>query len=193
MGGIAQTCALLGAPLFGEPGVIMPNAYFRLLILILGWLADRFYRPLPLLFAGLLGLLSYLLTFLQPDPTVTPMYIYMCLIGLAEIGLVVGSLSLVTAAYVPAGIRGSVAGVSSLCGAAGILINTKLGGHLFDTWTEGAPFFVMVVGHVVFCLVAASVIIRDLVHAKKGGRGDVDEASLMGVMRKEFETKPVEF
>ncbi|KND00412.1 uncharacterized protein SPPG_04735 [Spizellomyces punctatus DAOM BR117] len=167
LAGIAQTFALIGAPLFG-------------------WLSDRCYRPLPLLGAGCIGLASYLSTFLSTNPTSSGMYVAMCVIGFAEIGMVVGSLSLVTAAYVPRQIRGSVAGVSSFFGAVGILINTRLGGYLFDQWTSGAPFFIMFVSHVVFCLIAVVVIVRDALNARRERRHGT---TLLAVMQEGFERR----
>jgi MFS family permease len=40
-------------------------------------------------------------------------------------------------------LKGSVAGMYSFAGGAGILLLAKLGGKLFDTWSPGAPFFMM--------------------------------------------------
>ena len=40
-------------------------------------------------------------------------------------------------------LKGSVAGVYSFYGGAGILLLTKAGGHLFDTSTRAAPFYMM--------------------------------------------------
>ena len=40
-------------------------------------------------------------------------------------------------------IKGSIAGMYSLYGGAGILILTKLGGNLFDKVSYGAPFYIM--------------------------------------------------
>jgi hypothetical protein len=42
-------------------------------------------------------------------------------------------------------LKGSIAGIYSLAGGAGILLLTKLGGALFDSWTPGAPFFIMAI------------------------------------------------
>ncbi|KAJ3181742.1 hypothetical protein HDU87_000760 [Geranomyces variabilis] len=175
LSGVGQTFALVGAPLFGLA-------------------MDRFYRPFPILFAGLLGGVSYTLVFAQSTPSASIMFLYICLIGLAEIGLVVGSLSLVTASYVPVHVRGSVAGVSSLAGALGILINTKLGGTLFDSWVPTAPFFIMALGHAVFCVLAAVVVAVDFVKAKAivaKQRGSVGGGGVVAVMRKEFEASPL--
>ncbi|KPM42643.1 hypothetical protein AK830_g3931 [Neonectria ditissima] len=40
-------------------------------------------------------------------------------------------------------LKGSIAGVYSLCGGAAILLLTKLGGYLFDRVSHGAPFYMM--------------------------------------------------
>jgi hypothetical protein len=40
-------------------------------------------------------------------------------------------------------LKGSIAGVYSLYGGAGILILTKIGGLLFDVLSSGTPFFIM--------------------------------------------------
>lgn len=40
-------------------------------------------------------------------------------------------------------LKGSIAGVYSLCGGAAILLLTKLGGFLFDRVSSGAPFYMM--------------------------------------------------
>lgn len=42
-------------------------------------------------------------------------------------------------------LKGSIAGIYSLTGGAGILLLTKLGGALFDSWTAGAPFFLLAI------------------------------------------------
>ncbi|KAJ3289610.1 hypothetical protein HDU79_003914 [Rhizoclosmatium sp. JEL0117] len=126
--GVAQTFALVGAPLFG-------------------FLADRFHASNVVLFNALLGLISYLFMF-YADPIQAYVFAIVIFVGLSEIGLVIGNISLVTnSKSVDKSIRGSVAGVSSACGAVGILLSSKLGGWLFDHWREGAPFLVLAVGH----------------------------------------------
>ncbi|KAL2257844.1 hypothetical protein VTK26DRAFT_9105 [Humicola hyalothermophila] len=52
-------------------------------------------------------------------------------------------------------LKGSVAGVYSWCGGAAILLLTKLGGYLFDSWSTGAPFYLMAVFNAL--LLAAAV------------------------------------
>jgi hypothetical protein len=47
--------------------------------------------------------------------------------------------------------------VYSWCGGAAILLLTKLGGHLFDVWSTGAPFYLMAMFNAV--LLFASIAI----------------------------------
>ena len=42
-------------------------------------------------------------------------------------------------------LKGSIAGIYSLAGGAGILLLTKLGGFLFDTESPGAPFYMLAI------------------------------------------------
>ncbi|KAJ3010922.1 UNVERIFIED_CONTAM: hypothetical protein HDU68_001913, partial [Siphonaria sp. JEL0065] len=89
--GIAQTAALVGAPLFG-------------------YLADRLHATNVVLFNALLGLIAYTIMFLA-DPLLDYVFAIVILVGLSEIGLVIGNMSLVTnSKSVDASIRGSVAG-----------------------------------------------------------------------------------
>lgn len=43
----------------------------------------------------------------------------------------------------PGELKGTIAGVYSLCGGMGILFLTKGGGLLFDKWSPGAPFWML--------------------------------------------------
>ncbi|USW47339.1 Putative major facilitator superfamily, MFS transporter superfamily [Septoria linicola] len=55
-------------------------------------------------------------------------------------------------------LSGSIAGMYSFAGGAGILILTKAGGALFDSWHTGAPFFLMAIFNGI--LLAAIVLVR---------------------------------
>ncbi|KAH6849693.1 hypothetical protein B0I37DRAFT_403666 [Chaetomium sp. MPI-CAGE-AT-0009] len=54
-------------------------------------------------------------------------------------------------------LKGSVAGVYSWFGGAAILLLTKLGGYLFDTWSTGAPFYLMAVFNGVLLLASIAI------------------------------------
>ena len=67
-------------------------------------------------------------------------------------------------------LKGSIAGVYSLGGGAGILILTKVGGVLFDSAREGAPFFLLAGFNGLLLLGVVGVAVARLV------RKDVDQA-----------------
>lgn len=54
-------------------------------------------------------------------------------------------------------LKGSIAGIYSFAGGAGILLLTKLGGALFDSWTPGAPFFIMAIFNAILLITVAAV------------------------------------
>lgn len=64
-------------------------------------------------------------------------------------------------------LKGSIAGVYSLYGGAGILILTKLGGLLFDRVSFGAPFYIMASFNVVLLLACIVVATSSLLKSKQ--------------------------
>ncbi|OBT81467.1 hypothetical protein VE02_09729 [Pseudogymnoascus sp. 03VT05] len=65
-------------------------------------------------------------------------------------------------------LKGSIAGVYSLFGAAAILLLTKLGGYLFDTVAAGAPFYMMAAFNGVLLVVGAVTAVHgELTRARK--------------------------
>ncbi|KAI8918005.1 major facilitator superfamily domain-containing protein [Entophlyctis helioformis] len=153
--GIIQTFALVFAPVFG-------------------FLADRMYRPLTVLLAAIMASAGYLLIFIVPNPSSSFYYFIAFLIGVGEIGMVTLSLILVSSSTIPQDIRGGVAGVSSFCGAIGILVITKLGGSLFDSWKPSAPFFVVSVSHAAVVVAAIAIIAKEVsVKLRADERGHV--------------------
>lgn len=60
-------------------------------------------------------------------------------------------------------LKGSIAGVYSLSGGAAILLLTKLGGSLFDSLTNGAPFYMMAIFNAfLFVIGVAAGVYREL-------------------------------
>lgn len=117
---IAQSAALLGAPLFGI-------------------LTDKINRVTALNLTLLLAFLGYGGTWLVDDPFGAGMIVCAVLIGLSEVGCIVTS-SVLIAQQSPERVRGAVIGVFNLSGAVGIMVASKVGGILFDGWREAAPF-----------------------------------------------------
>ncbi|KAK0710874.1 hypothetical protein B0H67DRAFT_601741 [Lasiosphaeris hirsuta] len=64
-------------------------------------------------------------------------------------------------------LKGSVAGVYSWCGGAAILLLTKLGGYLFDSWSPGAPFYLMAIFNGMLLLASTAIDIGRVVKAKR--------------------------
>ena len=177
LSGIAETAALICAPIFG-------------------WLGGKVVKgkaEWPLLGASAVGIVGYVLFGFLKSPDAFHgqadggqwAILAVVLIGVSQIGSIVCSLSLLgrgvnssaesktgmsgtspanddnggdTSPLLPGSstpkrgnvqdrsqLKGSIAGVYSLAGGAGILILTKLGGALFDSWTPGAPFFIMAI------------------------------------------------
>lgn len=71
-------------------------------------------------------------------------------------------------------LKGSIAGTYSLAGGAGILLLTKAGGALFDSWGPGSPFYMMAGFNLVLLFVGVGVGAREALR----GRGR--EAERMG-------------
>ncbi|KAK4143891.1 uncharacterized protein C8A04DRAFT_37117 [Dichotomopilus funicola] len=64
-------------------------------------------------------------------------------------------------------LKGSVAGVYSWFGGAAILLLTKLGGYLFDTWSRGAPFYLMAVFNAVLLVASVAIDIGRTAQARR--------------------------
>ncbi|KAM0717081.1 hypothetical protein Q7P37_006933 [Cladosporium fusiforme] len=207
LSGIAETAALICAPLFGWLGGKVAHGRAE-------W---------PLLGASAVGVLGYLLFGFLKSPDAFHgqeeggrwALLAVVLIGISQIGSIVCSLSLLgrginqgtqirrpgtadtlrahgtdgtgetapllSGSSVPgqdltedrSQLKGSIAGVYSLSGGAGILLLTKLGGALFDSWTPGAPFFIMAVFNAVLLL---AVLLVSGGSALKSRYVDGDEA-----------------
>ena len=118
--GIAQSCVLLGAPLFGI-------------------LADRINRVNALIITLLISAIGYGSTFFITDPMSQGMIYAAVIIGLGEVGCIISSGVLI-AQQTPERYRGAVIGFFNLSGALGILVASVVGGALFDSWRESGPF-----------------------------------------------------
>ncbi|MEV7970094.1 MFS transporter [Sphaerisporangium sp. NPDC088356] len=136
--GVSQTVALACAPLFG-------------------WLGDRMRRENLVILAQSIAALAYLSTLLISDPLGGGMMIVAVLVGVGEIAGITTAGPLL-AQQVPAGVRGAAFGVHTLCGAAGIMIVSALGGALYDAWRPAGPFVVSGVSGLL--VVAFGLVVR---------------------------------
>lgn len=150
--GIAQTAVLFGAPFFGV-------------------LTDKLNRVTALSITLAISVIGYGGTYFIEDPLSTGMIVCAIFIGLGEVGCIITSGVLIAQQAEPS-IRGSVIGFFNICGAIGILVASKVGGHLFDGWTEAGPF-------VLFAAFAGLVLIWSLIvrvrHPEIGKPGEAAE------------------
>lgn len=119
----SHLATLLGAPFFGI-------------------LSDRLGPVAAVAVPAALGFFSFGSLYFASQPR--SLFVYLCMFGsgLADIGMIISSMSLMSSQSSPSQ-RGALAGVYSLFGAVGIIITSKLGGFLFDSYSETAPFSVV--------------------------------------------------
>lgn len=136
--GISQAAAFLAAPVFGI-------------------LVDRMNRATAVAVTNLISGLGYCSLFLVDDPFGGAMLAAVIVAGAGNIGTVIATQVLIQQ-QAPSHIRGSVIGFFGLSGAIGILAASKLGGWLFDSWTEAGPFVLF--GLLSFVLAAWAFAVR---------------------------------
>ncbi|WP_113705209.1 MFS transporter [Nonomuraea lactucae] len=160
--GVSQMVALACAPLFG-------------------WLGDRMRRQDLVIVAQLVAACAYLSTLFVTDPLGADMMIVAVLIGVGEIAGITTAGPLL-AQQVPAEVRGSAFGVHTLCGAAGIMILSALGGVLYDTWRPAGPFVAAGVAGLVVAAFGLAVRrrVRASSRADLGREAMPEEGSLPG-------------
>jgi MFS family permease len=135
---ITQSMALISAPFFGI-------------------LTDRINRVSALNLTLLLAFFGYGGTYFVENPFGLGMIACGILIGMSEVGCIITS-SVLIAQQTPARIRGSVIGFFNLTGAIGIMVASKFGGMLFDSWREAAPFIMF--GGFAFIVLIWGLLVR---------------------------------
>jgi MFS family permease len=120
---ISQAAALLWAPVIGP-------------------LIDRWNRVTALIVCMALASIGYLSLGLIGNPHEPSSTIFFVLLGIGQISSFLGAQSLI-GQEAPKAERGSVIGMFNICGAAGILVITTVGGRLFDSMSPKAPFIVV--------------------------------------------------
>ncbi len=136
--GVIQGCALLWAPVMGK---ILNHVDRATGVVIAFGIAAVGY--------GGFGLID--------DPFSAQIIPAAVLLGMGETSAIVSANALIGQSA-PASIRGSVLGCYSLCGAAGILFATSVGGRLFDLWMPGGPFVQM--GIINALVLVAAIFVR---------------------------------
>ena len=124
---------------------------------IMGVLVDRINRVLGLAMATGLALVGYTWLGLLDQPMGPQAYPAAVILGMGQASAILAAMALV-GQEVSERDTGAVSGLFSLFGAVGILLATKIGGLLFDSWMPGAPFIITGLANGVIALAALAVI-----------------------------------
>lgn len=132
LSGVAQTVALISAPIWG---------YFVD--------ARRIGKCNTLALAAIVGMIgNFGLSLIHSyssntyNPKTFICFFMISIIGLSQIGLIISSMSVLSGIPNAHDIMGSLSGLYSFCGGIGIMIISSLGGYLSDHWILG-PFFIL--------------------------------------------------
>jgi len=137
---MVMTCALVWAP-------------------VMGWINDRIDRVAAMALAMGLAAAGYISVAFVPDPLGGWMYPVGALLGVGQISAVSASQTLI-GQEAPLAYRGSVVGMFSMFGAAGILFISSAGGWVFDQISPVAPFVLIGCANGLLCFAALRVARR---------------------------------
>ncbi|KAI5951123.1 hypothetical protein KGF54_004197 [Candida jiufengensis] len=129
--GVAQTVALISAPLWGY--LIDNSKIGKFRTLAISSLVGA---------VGNFGLSLINTSFNHYDPKTIVCFLFVSIIGLSQIGLIISSMSILSGISNAHQIMGSLSGFYSFCGGIGIMMITLVGGILADHWIVG-PFFLL--------------------------------------------------
>ncbi len=108
----------------------------------LGIMADRINRVSALMVGLLLNVIGYGLVFFVDDPTGVFIKIAAVTVGFGQVGGTITAQVLIQQHAIPK-FRGSIIGLFSVCGAAGIMVTVFIGGKLFDAVSPNAAFLLL--------------------------------------------------
>jgi len=135
---------------------------------IMGWLNDRLDRVYAMALAMGLAAVGYISVAFVPDPFGFWMYPAGVLLGIGQISAVTASQTLIGQEAPPA-YRGSVVGMFSMFGAAGILFISSAGGWVFDRISPVAPFVLIGVANAMLFGAALMIARRSVSTASVSG------------------------
>ena len=120
--GVLQLAALLFAP-------------------VIGILIDKISRVAGVALATAIAMVGYVWMGSLESPLGPQAYPAAVVLGMGQVSAIVAATALV-GQEASKELTGSISGAFNVFGAIGILLATKAGGWLFDTWMPGAPFII---------------------------------------------------
>ncbi len=106
---------------------------------VMGWLNDRYDRTVVMAIALVLAAIGYSTMGLIDDPLNGWIYPASILLGIGQMSVTLASQTLLGQES-PRELRGAVVGTFTICGAAGIMFVTSVGGRIYDAIDPAAPF-----------------------------------------------------
>ena len=127
---------------------------------IAGIFIDRFHRLACVCAALLVASIGYTLLGLQEQPFAPLGYLGAVLVGIGQMSVILTVTGLL-GQETPIDVRGSVIGFAGLCGAAGILVTSFVGGYLFDHWMISGPIVLTGFANLAVLAFAVRVWLKD--------------------------------
>lgn len=131
---------------------------------VIGFIADKVNRTLLMIIVAAISCVGYALFGLIEDPYnwSGELIVAVVSVGIGEMGILVMCQSLL-AQHAPKNETGAVSGFFAFSGSVGILIATTVGGYLFDSWREGAPFIIFSIFNGIVFIAATIIFIYQIV------------------------------
>lgn len=127
---------------------------------VAGIFIDRFHRLFCVILALAVAAVGYTLLGLQEHPFGPLGYVGAALLGIGQMSVILTVTGLL-GQETPLNMRGSVIGFAGLCGAAGILLTSFLGGYLFDHVAISAPIVLTGGANLLIFVLALRTWLRD--------------------------------
>jgi MFS family permease len=127
---------------------------------VMGWLNDRFDRTAMMAISLLLAAIGYSAIGLIADPLGNWIYPGSVLLGIGQMSVTLASQTLLGQES-PRETRGAVVGTFSICGAAGIMFVTSVGGRIYDAIDPTAPFVLIGAANGLLGIMAFWLVRRD--------------------------------
>ncbi|ARN73228.1 MFS transporter [Oceanicoccus sagamiensis] len=127
--------------------------------IVMGILCDKINRVLAVFIGFSIAAVAYVNMSLIDNPFASSALIACIVLGVGEISTIIAGSALI-GQEAPAERRGSILGVFSLIGAAGILLGTYFGGVVFDGVGRTAPFLMMGIVNAMVAITALVVLLR---------------------------------
>ncbi len=136
--------------------IVVANGSAMLWMPVMGILIDRIRRTAAVAIGAFIAAFAFSGMWFVDNPLSTEALPWFALLGVGQTSCFFTSQALIgQEAAVKE--RGAVIGMFGVCGAAGILFATSVGGQLFDSWMPAGPYVLVGMANAVICVMATLV------------------------------------